>query len=108
MEYFNLPANTIVQRVVPKNSFDSFTNTKQKEMFTKEIAKIVWSNSISAGTINLQGKDISEIQIFTIELKGQKEIKTVLDIIDKVIPYHIIFVVEYGDFLTSSLFFAIR
>lgn len=105
MDYFNLPSNTVVQRVVPKNSFDSFTNSKQKEMFTKDIAKIVWSNNLSAGTINLQGKEIQEIQIFTIELKEQKGIKTVLDIIDKAIPYHIIFVVEFGDrifFSTSS------
>lgn len=105
MDYFNLPSNTVVQRVVPKNSFDSFTNSKQKEMFTKDIAKIVWSNNLSAGTTNLQGKEIQEIQIFTIELKVQKEIKNVLDIIDKSIPYHIIFVVEFGDwvyFSTSS------
>jgi hypothetical protein len=102
MDYFNLPSNTVVQRVVPKNSFDSFTNSKQKEMFTKDIAKIVWSNSLSTGTINLQGKEIQEIQIFTIELKEQKEIKTLLDIIDKAIPYHIIFVVEFGDWIYFS------
>jgi hypothetical protein len=105
MDYFNLPSSTVVQRVVPKNSFDSFTNSKQKEMFTKDVAKIVWSNSLSAETINLQGKEIQEIQIFTIELKEQKEIKPILDIIDKAIPYHIIFVVELGDwvyFSTSS------
>ena len=102
MDYFNLPSNTVVQRVVPKNSFDSFTNSKQKEMFTKDIAKIVWSNSLSAGTINLRGKEIQEIQIFTIELKEQKEIKAVLDIIDKAIPYHIIFVVEFKDWIYFS------
>lgn len=102
MDYFNLPSNTVVQRVVPKNSFDSFTNSKQKEMFTKDIAKIVWSNNLSTGTINLHGKEIQEIQIFTIELKEQKEIKTVLDIIDKAISYHIIFVIEFGDWIYLS------
>lgn len=76
MNYFKLPSNTVVQRVVPKNSFDRFTNSKQKEQFSKDIAKITWSNSLSVETINLHGKDIQEIQIFTIELKEQKEIKT--------------------------------
>lgn len=96
MDYFKLPSKTTIQRVVPKNSFDSFTNSKQKDMFTKDIAKITWSNSISTETINLPNKDIQEIQIFLVELKEKKEIKMLLDIIDKAIPYHIIFIIEFG------------
>ena len=95
MDYFSLPTNTIVQRVVPKNSFDSYTNSKQKEAFTKDIAKIIWSNKLSVETINLAGKDISEIQIFRIELKEKKDITALLNVIDKAIPYHIIFIIEF-------------
>ena len=95
MDYFSLPTNTIVQRVVPKNSFDSYTNSKQKEDFTKDIAKIIWSNKLSVETINLAGKYISEIQIFQIELKEKKDITALLNVIDKSIPYHIIFIIEF-------------
>jgi len=95
MDYFNLPSNTIVQKVVPKNSFDVHTNSKQKERFTKNIVKIVWSNKLSAETINLIGKDIAEIQIFKIELKEKKDITILLNVIDKAIPYHIIFIIEF-------------
>lgn len=102
MDYFNLPQNTIVKRVVPKNSFDSYTNSKQKEVFTKDIAKIVWNNKLSKESINLSGKDILEIQIFTIELKEKKDITTLLNIIDKAIPYHIIFVVEFENLVYIS------
>ena len=102
MDYFNLPSTTIVQRVVPKNTFDSFTTRKQKELFTKDVAKIMWKNSISTQTTNLPCKDILEIQIFSIELKQQKEIKTLLDIIDKSIVYHIIFVVEFENLFYLS------
>lgn len=102
MDYFKLPSNTTIQRVVPKNSFDSFTNSKQKDMFTKDVAKITWSNSISTTTINLSSKDIQEIQIFLVELKEKKEIKTLLDIIDKAIPYHIIFIIAFDDFMYIS------
>lgn len=104
MDSFNLPQSTVVQRVVPKNSFDSFTSSKQKELFTKYVAKITWSNSLSSKTINLSGKEILEIQIFHIELKEQQDIKAVLNIIDKVIPYHIIFEVSYGNsvYLSTS------
>lgn len=102
MDYFKLPSNTTIQRVVPKNSFDSFTNSKQKDMFTKDVAKIIWSNSISTATINLPSKDIQEIQIFSVELKEKKEIKTLLDIIDKAISYHIIFIIEFDDSMYIS------
>lgn len=102
MDYFKLPSNTTIQRAIPKNSFDSFTNSKQKDMFTKDVAKIIWSNSISTATINLPSKDIQEIQIFSIELKEKKEIKMLLDIIDKAIPYHIIFMIEFDDSMYIS------
>lgn len=102
MDYFKLPSNTTIQRVIPKNSFDSFTNSKQKDMFTKDVAKITWSNSISTATINLPSKEIQEIQIFSVELKEKKEIKTLLEIIDKAIPYHIIFIIEFDDSMYIS------
>lgn len=53
MDYFDLPVSTMVQRVVPKNSFDASTNSKQKDLFTKEVARIIWSNKLSSETINL-------------------------------------------------------
>lgn len=102
MELFNLPYNTIIQRFVAKSHFDSVTNTKQKAMFTNDIAKIMWCNTLSTETTNLPHKEIEEIQIFSIELKEQKEIKSILEIIDKTIPYHIIFIVTFGDMVYLS------
>lgn len=104
MELFNLPYNTIIQRFVAKSHFDSVTNTKQKAMFTNDIAKIIWCNTISTETTNLPYKEIEEIQIFRIELKDQKEIKSILEIIDKTIPYHIIFIVSFREeiYLSAS------
>ena len=96
MELFDLPYNTIIQRFVAKSHFDLVTNTKQKAMFTNDIAKIMWCNTLSTETTNLPHRDIEEIQIFSIELKEQKEIKSIIEIIDKTIPYHIIFVVSFG------------
>ncbi len=102
MDLFNLPFNTIVQRFIAKSHFDSFTNRKQNALFTNDIAKIIWSNTLSTKTINLPHKEIEEIQIFNIELKAQKEIKTILEIIDRSIPYHIIFVVTFEEMVYLS------
>jgi len=104
MDLFNLPYNTVVQRFVAKSLFDSVTNTKQKAMFTNDVAKMIWCNTLSSETTNLPHKEIEEIQIFSIELKEQKVIKSILEIIDKTIPYHIIFIVTCRDevYLSAS------
>jgi len=95
MELFSLPHTTKVNRVIPKNAFDSYTTAKQKKLFTDLIAKITWTHKIATDTVNLEAKDMKEIQVFWIELKAKEDIQPVLDIIDKAIPYPIIFIVEH-------------
>lgn len=96
MDLFSLPLQTKVNKTVPKNAFESFTNAKQKALFSSLISKIIWSNKLSEETLNLPGKEIKEIQLFKVELKGNGDPKPLLEIIDKAIPYHIIFIVSFG------------
>lgn len=97
MEFFDLPEKVKVNRVVPKNAFDSFTNSKQKQLFTDLIKRITWSYKLSENTTNLPAKEIKEIQIFFVELKQKEKIQGILDIIDKSIPYPIIVLVNYEE-----------
>lgn len=66
--------------------------------------KIKWLNKLSKDTINLDGNDVKEIQIFEIKLKTKEKIQTLLSVIDKAIPYHIIFIVKFGEetYLSTS------
>lgn len=102
MEPFNLPHTTKVNRAIPKNAFDSYTTAKQKKLFTDLITRITWTHKISTDTVNLEAKEIKEIQIFRIEAKAKEDIQLVLDIIDKAIPYHIIFIVEHEHLILLS------
>ncbi len=94
---FALPATTFINRIVPKNSFDAYTNSKQKKLLSTHIDKIRWINKLSTQTIKLEGKDVQEIQIFNIQLKQKDAVEEVLTIIDKYIPYHIIFILSFDD-----------
>ncbi len=96
MDFFNLPARTKVRRVVPKNAFDEYTNTKQKKLFTDCIQRITWIHKLSSETVNLEAKNIKEIQVFKVELKQKSDILKILEIINKSIPYHIVFWVEHN------------
>jgi hypothetical protein len=97
MNPFILPPTSEVNKIIPKNAFDIFTNSKEKKQFSEFVNKMIWLNKLSVETINLAGNEISEIQIFKIELKIKQEIDFLISIIDKVIPYPIIFFILYEE-----------
>lgn len=102
MSYFSLPISTTVNKFIPKNAFDEFTNSKQKRKFADVVDKITWLNKLSKETINLSGKEITEIQIIEVKVKEQVYPKDLLDIIDKAIPYQVIFILSHQDFILFS------
>tara|TARA_R110002051_G_scaffold218481_1_gene282333 strand:- start:4874 stop:5533 length:660 start_codon:yes stop_codon:yes gene_type:complete len=104
INYFELPSSTLVNKVIPKNAFDNYTNTRQKKLFTDRVHRITWTNKISSETTNLPFKEVQEIQLFKLELKLKEDINTILEIIDKAIPYPIIFSIYYEDemYLSTS------
>lgn len=104
MKYFDLPTSTLVDRVLPKNQFDLYTDTKQKKLFTDKVEKIRWKYKLAPDTINLPKQTIEEIQVFVIELKKKDRVPVILDIMNKVIPYGIVGIVLFGEefFLTTA------
>ena len=97
-----LPQTTIVNKVVPKNSFDKFINTKQKKIFTEFIERIRWTNKLSIQTIRLEGREVNEIQVFEIALRKKNPAEEILNLIDRHIPYHIIFELQFEDEILYS------
>lgn len=103
MVFTNLPKSSIMDRSIPKNKFYPSSSTKQKDAFVEKINKIIWRNKISIDTINVKGKDVEEILIIEIQLKEKVKINDILLLINKTIPYHIIFYVSYiDDFYIST------
>ncbi len=96
VDLFNLPISTVYGKAIPKNSFDGFISNKQKRLFTEVISKMTWTHKLAATTINLSGKYFAEIQIIHIELKREERISELLAVINKSVPYGVIFVVQFG------------
>lgn len=94
---FNLPARTLVNKVVPKNAFDAIATNKQKRLLVELVERIIWQNKLSAKTINLDGTAIREIQVFDVTLRKREKIPELLMLIDKAIPYPILFVISFQD-----------
>ena len=104
MRLFNLPKSTEVGRVVPKNAFEEYINSKQRKVISDSIKRITWTHKLSRDTTNLNAIEINEIQFFLIELKLKTDLKKILHIIDRSIPYHIIFILYFGEeiFISTS------
>lgn len=96
----NLPQNTIVNRIVPKNTFfkELETTTAMRRHFTDDIERIVWSNKLAPSTINVDdGDNVHEIVIFTVELKHPDCPNDVFAFIDRNIPRHTVFELSFSD-----------
>ena len=96
----NLPSSSKLDKFLPKTKFYSrvFVNQKLKDEFVKDVKKIIWKYKISEETVSIEKTEkVEEIQIFEVELK-QKEIpEKILRVIDRSIPYPILFVIRYGE-----------
>ena len=93
-----LPKSTEFNRRIPKQKFYENIDVSPalKRVFVEQIKTIYWRNKIATTTINLgAGKTVTEIEVFEIKLTDQLPPEPVLRQIDKAIPYHIVFLLEY-------------
>lgn len=93
-----LPVSTEYNKRIPKQKFyDNLSVTPElKRVFTQQIGLIYWRNKIAASTINVAaGNTVTELEVFEIRL-NQPDLNTAaLQLIDREIPYHILFILTY-------------
>lgn len=90
----NLPKTCEVNRFVAKKKFYEHTNMSEtvKNSFINDIEKITWDYKLATDTLNLSKTDnVIEIEIFTINLSNRNIPNRVLKVINKSIPYKILF-----------------
>ena len=93
-----LPKSTEFNKRIPKQKFyDNLTLTPAlKKVFIDQIKTIYWRNKIAASTTNLApGTAVTELEVFEVKLNSQLLDDSFLRQIDKEIPYHILFILEY-------------
>lgn len=93
-----LPKTTEFNKRIPKQTFyeNMDVSSMVKKFFVDQIRVIYWKNKIAPSTTNLAaGTNVTELQVFEIRLSGNELDESVLELIDKKIPYHILFLLEY-------------
>ena len=78
-----------------------------KRIFIDQIKVIYWRNKIAATTMNLAaGETVSEIEVFEVRLAAPQLDVSILKQIDKEIPYHILFLLEYSGQMNLAFLFS--
>lgn len=94
------PESTYIGKRIPKEGFYSKAdlNATQKRAFVEDIESIVWRNLLSENTINVsKGEKVTQIDIIQINLKQREYNKTILDVIEKAIPRHLLFILTINN-----------
>ena len=94
----NFPKSTEFNKRIPKQKFyeNIAVTPAMKRTFVEQIRIIYWRNKIATTTLNLAaGEQVTEIEVFEVRLSAPKLDESVLRQIDREIPYHILFLLEY-------------
>lgn len=93
-----LPKTTEFNKRIPKQKFyeNMDISPALKKIFVEQVKIIYWRNKIAASTTNLAvGSHVTEIEVFEVRLNSPVLDDSLLRQIDKEIPYHILFLLEY-------------
>ena len=86
--------------MLPKSKIyeNASVNTNLKDKFINQVKKIIWKYKLSADTLNLDATDkVPEIQVFDLFIKTKEVDQALLEVIDKAIPFLIIFQIYRDD-----------
>lgn len=94
------PQTTEFNKRIPKQKFyeNIEVSPSLKRVFVEQIKLIHWRNKLAETTLNIApGQAVTEIEVIEIKLAQPQLDEAVLRQIDKEIPYHILFVLSYGN-----------
>lgn len=93
-----LPKTTEFNKRIPKQKFyeNLEVSPALKKVFVDQVKTIYWRNKIATTTVNLApGTNVTEIEVFEARLSSKTLDEGMLRQMDKEIPYHILFILEY-------------
>ena len=96
----DFPESTAFNRRIPKQKFyENLSVTAElKRVFVEQINMIYWRNKIAPATVNIAlGETVTEIEVIEIRLNQPSLDKRVLQLIDREISYHILFLLMYKE-----------
>ncbi len=99
-QIFQFPSNAYFGKMIPKSKIylESKATSRIKNFFIRDVDKISWEYKLAPETINMSATNsVSEIQVVRLVLRNEEFSDEILQAIDKTIPSHLIFQIEFED-----------
>lgn len=96
----DLPKECLVNKYIPKRTFYEKVNISKaiQQEFVDKVEKIIWNYKVSEENINVsKTENVEEIEIFELVLKEKYEVKNIIKVITKEIPYPILFFIKFNE-----------
>ena len=96
----SVPQAAAFGRRFPKQKFYEHleVDAPVKRLFVEQVRRITWAYKLSPQTLNLApGQAVEEVELFHIALTGPELDERVTQLMDKQIPYHLLFLLERPD-----------
>lgn len=100
------PASTEYKKRIPKQKFYEKLDVSPalRRIFIDRIQQVVWQNKLATTTLNIApGDAVTEIEVFKIRLTAPQLDENVLRLIDREIPYHILFLLECNEKVQATI-----
>lgn len=94
----DLPKTTeFNKRILKQKFYENLTiSPALKKVFVEQVKVVYWRNKIATSTMNIaSGNHVVELEVFEVKLNSPTLDDSFLRQIDKEIPYHILFLLEY-------------
>ncbi len=94
MTLFVWPSQSLVNRVLPKNKVyaNATISARLRQAFVADLHQIIWRAKLAPETVRLAAtRDVPEIQVFELALKGPEFNADIARTIDGSIPFPIVF-----------------
>ncbi|MCI6086065.1 MAG: DUF4391 domain-containing protein [Selenomonas sp.] len=94
----NFPQSAYYGRRVPKKAFIEklALDSPVRRSMTEDIERIEWTWSLKEATLHLpRGREVEEIEVFTVRLKRATFDERMLFAFDRQIPYHLLYLMEH-------------
>ena len=97
---FAYPKQAEFNRVIPKNKIYAYAKPSKRvrELFVSEVGEILWKYKLSPETTNLPARHgITEIEVFEVALRTPELDDTVIQAMDRAIPFPLLFQFTHGE-----------
>lgn len=95
----SFPKSTEYNKRIPKQNFykNLTLSAALKRAMVEQINTIYWRNKISADTLPVEkGESVTELEVFEIKLNQLSLDPEIIRLMDREIPYHILFLLTYN------------